>query len=61
MEESPIEAILNLDPSPSEIASVSVKSTELQRRPDTPKWEDHIDKVNLYSFLLTGSTRFLRV
>ncbi|VDK30517.1 unnamed protein product [Gongylonema pulchrum] len=48
--DEPAVATLNVEPSPSEIASVPVKSTELQRRPDTPKWEDDIDKVTIQKF-----------
>nr|CRZ22386.1 BMA-TAG-163 [Brugia malayi] len=39
-------AALNISPSASEIAMVPVKSTDLQRLPETPKWEDDIEKVN---------------
>lgn len=44
--EEPREKILDVAPSASEIASVSVAPTELVRRADTPKWDDEIDKVN---------------
>uniref|UniRef100_A0A158R4Z5 Uncharacterized protein n=1 Tax=Syphacia muris TaxID=451379 RepID=A0A158R4Z5_9BILA len=43
--EEPREKILDVAPSASEIASVSVAPTELVRRADTPKWDDEIDKV----------------
>lgn len=43
--EEPREKVLDVAPSPSEIASVPVVSTELVRRADTPKWDDEIDKV----------------
>uniref|UniRef100_A0A914RHS0 Uncharacterized protein n=1 Tax=Parascaris equorum TaxID=6256 RepID=A0A914RHS0_PAREQ len=35
---------LDTPPLPSEIASVPVVSTDLVRRPETPKWDDEIDK-----------------
>ncbi|CAG9538494.1 unnamed protein product [Cercopithifilaria johnstoni] len=41
---------LNISPSPSEIALVPVKSTDLQRLPETPKWEDDIDKITSSTF-----------
>ncbi|EFO15611.1 hypothetical protein LOAG_12898 [Loa loa] len=37
---------LNISPSANEIAMIPVKSTDLQRLPETPKWEDDIEKVN---------------
>ncbi|OZC07790.1 hypothetical protein X798_05185 [Onchocerca flexuosa] len=37
---------LNVEPLADEIAMVPVKSTDLQRLPETPKWEDDIEKVN---------------
>ncbi|VDK43125.1 unnamed protein product [Anisakis simplex] len=36
---------LDTPPLPSEIAKVPVVSTELVRRPETPKWDDEIDKI----------------
>uniref|UniRef100_A0AAF5Q5V1 Phosphatase tensin-type domain-containing protein n=1 Tax=Wuchereria bancrofti TaxID=6293 RepID=A0AAF5Q5V1_WUCBA len=38
-------AALNISPSASEIAMVPIKSTDLQRLPETPKWEDDIEKI----------------
>ncbi|KAM3720482.1 Tensin [Dirofilaria immitis] len=39
-------AALNVEPSASEIAMIPVKSTDLQRLPETPKWEDDIEKIS---------------
>ncbi|VDN02180.1 unnamed protein product [Thelazia callipaeda] len=46
--EEHVTSALNVEPSQSEIASVSVKHSELQRRPETPKWEDDIEKVHFF-------------
>ncbi|KHN87145.1 Tensin-3 [Toxocara canis] len=36
---------LDTPPLPSEIANVPLVSTDLVRRPETPKWDDEIDKI----------------
>ncbi|VDM28498.1 unnamed protein product [Toxocara canis] len=40
---------LDTPPLPSEIANVPLVSTDLVRRPETPKWDDEIDKVRSLS------------
>uniref|UniRef100_A0A915PFF6 Uncharacterized protein n=1 Tax=Setaria digitata TaxID=48799 RepID=A0A915PFF6_9BILA len=45
MEETASES-LDAQPSASEIALVPVISTDLQRLPETPKWEDDIEKIS---------------